>query len=261
MEVRNPFRTKWSAVRYAIARPNVHVQVHDHMRRVLGNTVPCEVGLDIGCGTGHSTTSLAESASRVFAIDASEQMLRQAPAHARVSYIRAEAENLPFPENSIDLVTVGCTFHWCDPDRLFAETHRVLRPDSWLVIYDKGFIGPADAFTQYDTWHRESFLSRFPAPHRNAQFHPFMAAYTGFRVISSEYLQQAVPFSASELATYLATRSNVIAAVDGGSASVEEVDSWLLRELTALFRTRASHPDESCDFLFGGYVSCLKAVT
>jgi hypothetical protein len=87
-----------------------------------------------------------------------------------------------------------------------------------------------------------------------------MVSTTGFRVVASEYLQQVIPFSVRELAAYLTTQSNVVAAVDEGAELLEDVDRWLLEELTKLFMVGAAASEaKKRDFSFGGYVSCLRA--
>jgi ubiquinone/menaquinone biosynthesis C-methylase UbiE len=260
MEVQNPFKRSWAASRYAAARPNIHDQVVDHIQRALPASLPRETALDIGCGTGLSTIALTPIASLIVGVDISQEMLLHALLHPRLRYVQANGECLPLSNKSFDLVTVGCAFHWCHPRHLLDEIYRVIRPEAMLVIYDNGFLGPDEAFPEYERWHREAYQSRFPAPHRRPHFHPFMTSTTGFRVISSEYLQQVIPFSASELASYLTTQSNVVAAVDQGREVLEEVDRWLQDELAGLFESRACHAGETkCGFSFGGYVSYLRA--
>jgi ubiquinone/menaquinone biosynthesis C-methylase UbiE len=259
MDIRNPFRASWVAERYAIARPNIHRQVMDHVRRVLPDEDPKELGLDIGCGTGLSTLALAAVASQVVGLDTSWEMLAQAPVNPQIRYVRALAEELPFRRGVFDIATVGCTFHWCRPTELLDEIHRVLRSRGWLVIYDNGFMGPTEAFPEMECWYRDVFRDRYPAPPRNPQFHPFMATTTGFRVVASEFLQQAVPFKAQELATYLTTQSNVVAAVEQGAETLEDAERWLVGQLSGLYRgLPGSQERPSCRFTFGGYVSCLR---
>ena len=44
------------------------------------------------------------------------------------------AEELPFDDGSVDVVTVAQAFHWFDYDRALPELHRVLRPEGFLVL-------------------------------------------------------------------------------------------------------------------------------
>ena len=72
-----------------------------------------------------------EIAKQVTGVDVSPEMLAQAEARDGVEYVVAPAEELPFEDESYDLVTVGLAFHWFDRERFLPEAHRVLRPDGW----------------------------------------------------------------------------------------------------------------------------------
>ncbi len=94
--------------------------------------------LDLGCGTGHGAAALAARwpKARVIALDASPAMLREAgrPDEApRVGKFCAQAESLPLPDKSIDLVFSNLMLPWCeDIDAVFAEVARVLRPRGYF---------------------------------------------------------------------------------------------------------------------------------
>jgi len=90
--------------------------------------------LDLGCGTGHGAAALAARwpRARVLALDASPGMLRVAAGHAgqaRVERLLADAEAIPLPDASVDLVFSNLLLPWCeDIDAVFAEVARILRP-------------------------------------------------------------------------------------------------------------------------------------
>ncbi len=46
----------------------------------------------------------------------------------------ARAEDLPLPDDSVDLVVCADSFHWLDAERALAEFHRVLRPAGRLCL-------------------------------------------------------------------------------------------------------------------------------
>lgn len=92
------------------------------------------VVLDLGCGTGHAALALAARwpGARIIAADFAPAMLREAARHdaaGRCERICADARSLPFPDASLDLVFSSLMLPWCDdPDALFAEIVRLLRP-------------------------------------------------------------------------------------------------------------------------------------
>jgi len=44
------------------------------------------------------------------------------------------AEELPFEDGSVDLVTAMSAFHWFDHSRFLQEAHRVLKPHGCLAL-------------------------------------------------------------------------------------------------------------------------------
>jgi len=53
---------------------------------------------------------------------------------SRSRFINADAEALPFAERSFDLVFSNLALQWCDPDAVFRECRRVLRPGGLLLF-------------------------------------------------------------------------------------------------------------------------------
>jgi 18S rRNA (guanine1575-N7)-methyltransferase len=58
--------------------------------------------LDIGCGTGYSSCTIAEYGFRVVGIDLSRDMLNHHPDHEHIATIQADMRHLPFRENEFD---------------------------------------------------------------------------------------------------------------------------------------------------------------
>ncbi len=95
--------------------------------------------LDIGCGHGALSLTLSESAgfdvvamdvleARVSSVRAKKAM-RDPTAAARVRVVRANAESLPFRDESFDAVAATEVLeHVDEPDRMLSEARRVLRP-------------------------------------------------------------------------------------------------------------------------------------
>jgi malonyl-CoA O-methyltransferase len=89
--------------------------------------------LDVGAGTGRLLTKLLNMYPDAFVVgaDLAFGMCRTASSHlaAEVQLINADAERLPFAEQSFDLVLSTSTFQWLTTlDVAFAEAQRVLEP-------------------------------------------------------------------------------------------------------------------------------------
>jgi len=253
---RNYFAGKDAAERYARGRPYFHPLVVRKIARFLDLDEPVHAALDVACGTGHSSVALTEIASRVVGADSSAEMLDQARRNDRVEYVEATAEDLTFDPESFDLVTVSSAFHWFDRDRFLSEARRVLRASCWLVVYENYFIGRMKDNAGFEPWFRGHYLIRYPTPPRNrTPFTDEEAWSYGFRFAEREEYTNSILFSVEELAGYLETQSNVIATVEGGQESLEEVHEWLVGSLTSLFRG----PKATLEF--GGYIWFLEAVS
>ena len=113
-------------------------QVGSKLVKALGDAPlePFGDALEIGAGTGYFSLNLAQLGviERTTATDISEGMLARLAATARdlgvsVETVRAEAERLPFTDESFDLVFGHAVLHHIpDLEPAFVEFHRVLRP-------------------------------------------------------------------------------------------------------------------------------------
>ena len=102
--------------------------------------------LDIGTGPGQIPLAICErdAAARVTGVDLAEHMLRHARglrerSHhaARLTFRRADAKALDFPDASFDAVFSNTILHHIpDPDPFLREARRVLKPDGALLIRD-----------------------------------------------------------------------------------------------------------------------------
>lgn len=97
--------------------------------------------LDLGAGTGHASLALKRRyrSSEVIALDLAEGMLREAGRRRtllrRFHRVCGEAAALPLRDASIDLVFSNLMLQWCqDPDAVFGECRRVLRPGGLLTF-------------------------------------------------------------------------------------------------------------------------------
>lgn len=89
--------------------------------------------LDLGCGTGIST-SVLEEAHRVVGIDVSMHMVRKAQEKG-LSVMQAEALMLPFKNEIFNAILSISALQWVsDHKSLVKELARVLKPKGKLVI-------------------------------------------------------------------------------------------------------------------------------
>jgi SAM-dependent methyltransferase len=90
---------------------------------------------DVAAGTGKLTRVLATGPGQVVAVEPMAGMRAQLRrATPTVPVLAASAEQLPFANGSLDVVTVAQAFHWFRVDEASRELHRVLAPTGHLVL-------------------------------------------------------------------------------------------------------------------------------
>ncbi|MBQ9206098.1 MAG: class I SAM-dependent methyltransferase [Treponema sp.] len=105
---------------------------------------------DIGCGGGYNVRRLLEKSAslskdkagaKVVGIDISEESVRKAKKvnraeiGKRCEILQGSAENLPFSDGEIDLVTAFETvFFWKNVEACFSEIHRVLKSGRRVAV-------------------------------------------------------------------------------------------------------------------------------
>jgi arsenite methyltransferase len=102
---------------------------------------PGGVALDVGSGPGNVTASLARAAGPdglALGVDISEPMLARAvraEAGERVGFLRADAQHLPFRDETFDAVVSIAMLHLIpEPSVALAEMARILRPGARMAV-------------------------------------------------------------------------------------------------------------------------------
>ncbi len=124
--------------------------LHRNWKRYVVKLAQIQSGdraLDLCCGTGDITFALAQRGADATGLDFSPQMLEVAAQRfarskskiKNLKFIQGDTQQLPFPENSFNVVTVGYGLRnltsW---ERGVDEMFRVAKPGARLIVLDFG---------------------------------------------------------------------------------------------------------------------------
>ena len=134
-----------------------------------------EILLDLGCGSGIYSRSLAQKLNRgtMVGLDLSVPMLNYASSRARseglenLLLIHGNALDLPFPDNEFDAVICCATIHhFSIPDLLRAimEVRRVLKPGGRLMTASLRNWIPGKLSKRFVDWHYQKVGTNFFRP-------------------------------------------------------------------------------------------------
>ncbi|MFC6161527.1 class I SAM-dependent methyltransferase [Kribbella jiaozuonensis] len=136
-EYKESVRTTWATGDYdAMMREEGLYEVGQRLVDALAVQSGEDV-LDVGCGTGNAALPAARAGARVTGLDLTPAMLakaRERGAGLGIDWVEGDAEELPFPDESFDVVlsSFGC---------MFAPRHQVVAGEMARVLRPGGQLG------------------------------------------------------------------------------------------------------------------------
>jgi SAM-dependent methyltransferase len=93
---------------------------------------------DIGSGTGILAEMFLKNGNEVYGVEpnremreAGERLLKDYP---RFHSMPARAEEPTLPDQSVDFITAGQSFHWFDREKCRVEFARIIKPTGWIAL-------------------------------------------------------------------------------------------------------------------------------
>ena len=136
---------KVKAEEFAEIAKTIFAPIYPVLAEIILKKIPQRQGtcLDLGSGPGHLAIAMAnQSDFKVISFDLSpfaqehaDENIREAKLEERVTTMQGDVHRLPFPDNSIDLIiSRGSIFFWHNPEQVFSEAQRVLKPGCYSFI-------------------------------------------------------------------------------------------------------------------------------
>ncbi len=144
-------RSRFAPVAANYTRTSFHAST-ERLQEVLdlARPKPGDLALDVATGTGNTAFALAPYVRRVIGVDLTPEMLDQAcrltaeRGVKNADWVRGDAADLPFQDDTFDLYTVrAAPHHFPDVNAFLAEAFRVLKPDRDAVFIDCSPPAPA----------------------------------------------------------------------------------------------------------------------
>ncbi|HOY68194.1 MAG TPA: class I SAM-dependent methyltransferase [Candidatus Ozemobacteraceae bacterium] len=134
--------------------------------------------LEVACGSGQGLGMLAKVAKRVVGIDIDPKLVEIAQQtyanHPKIQILQGDASNIPFPDQSFDLILLfEAIYYLPDIESFIKETRRLLRPGGSLVICSAN--KDWEEFNPSPFSHRYFSLPEYPALCRDG-----FVNFTGF---------------------------------------------------------------------------------
>lgn len=141
--------------------------------------------VDFGCGSGANTVLLAGRGAHLWGIDISENLLRLAgrrlEANGRrgdAAFIAGSAHDMPFPDNSIDVVFGIAILHHLDLDLVSREVRRVLKPGGRAIFQEPVRNSAVIRFLRSLVPYRAPDISPYERPLTDAELARFASGFS-----------------------------------------------------------------------------------
>ena len=138
----NELRTDEANITRYMAPPETTPYPLEYAFHLLGN-IRGKTVIDLGCGSGLNSLILARRGAKVVGVDISESLLGMASQRAALNnlehpphFVASSAHDLPFKEESADLVLGIAILHHLDLGLIAEQTWRLLKPGGRAIFQE-----------------------------------------------------------------------------------------------------------------------------
>ena len=165
--------------------------------------------LDIACGDGWISLSLAKSNAYVYGFDISSKRIEVAKRYAevnsldkRVNFQTMICEEMRYDDNFFDYAIMHAALHHCDIEKTSKQIHRVLKPGGKAVLIEDYAYNPlmnlyrrftAHKHTKYEKALSDKELEVFVSPF-SSHFYTYFGLFNIFETSHDKLLCKIKPF-------------------------------------------------------------------
>jgi len=165
---------------------------HLHRYHTVAELIKNKVVLDIASGEGYGSAILARSAQKVFAIDIDPEVIQHAKKKyaefGNIEFLIGQAENIPLPDNSIDVIISYETIEHLDEssqEKFLQQITRVLKENGSLVISTPDKTNYSDRHGYTNKFHLKEFTSEEFLSFLKKYFEHVLPYVQGYEVVSA----------------------------------------------------------------------------
>jgi ubiquinone/menaquinone biosynthesis C-methylase UbiE len=123
--------------------PELYQYLAQKTQNQLPKSITKPIILDLGMGPGLLSVELHRTIpnARIIGLDPSEEMIKLAQDHARnndfntFTTLHSTAENIPLADATVDIIVSRFSLpYWHNPNQVFLEIYRILKPKSKLLL-------------------------------------------------------------------------------------------------------------------------------
>lgn len=125
--------------KFYVDRPGYSVTLLSYIKAYIQSELERELTVvDVGAGTGKLTENLEQIGMKGFAIEPNDAMRAEGKklftGKDTFEWKEGAAEMTNLPDNSVDWVLMGSSFHWADAPRAKEEFRRILKPGGFFTV-------------------------------------------------------------------------------------------------------------------------------
>jgi len=232
----NKFKNHFSnhAEEYGKYRPGYPGELFEFLSSI---TPSHDLAWDCATGSGQAALGLVKYFNKVIATDASEQQIKNAIQHEKISYNVAPAHKTKFPSKSVDLITVAQALHWFEFNRFYREVKRVLKRNGIIAAWTYNLVSVSPEIDSVIKHFYFNVVGEFWPPERKLVENGYKSIPFPFHKLGSPSFSMTAKWTNKQLIHYIGTWSAVKSYKKCKGADPME---WIEKELSSLWNNPSS---------------------